>query len=227
MSLFGLIRDVNFLYRVSFEMTEIVPVLLAGGWGTRLWPLSRKSYPKQFSNLIGDKSLFQQSALRLTSLETVKFMPHITMTNTKYRFSVGEQLQGVGIEPGPMLIEPESRNTAPAILTASIYAFERNEEADLLVTDTEGYNYSMLRSMQALLIAEKIKKIKSEVVVNGKNNPFENVENYEHFFDDLLQPHFEKVASGWTELEEGKHQAVPSDYFFKDVMYVFRPVQAR
>jgi len=107
--------------------------------------------------------------------------------------------------------------------------FDRNNISviDLLVTDTEGYDYSILRSMQALLTAGKIKKIKSEVVVNGKNNPFESVENYEHLFDDLLQPHFEKVASGWTELEEGKHQEVPSDYFFKDVMYVFRPVQDR
>ena len=82
----------------------ITPVLLAGGSGTRLWPLSRKSYPKQFSNLIGDQSLFQQSALRLTSSNVVKFGPHITMTNADFRFIVGEQLHGVGINPGPILI---------------------------------------------------------------------------------------------------------------------------
>ena len=85
----------------------ITPVLLAGGSGTRLWPLSRKSYPKQFSNIIGDQSLFQQSALRLTSSSIVKFGPHITMTNADFRFIVGEQLQSVGINPGPILIEPE------------------------------------------------------------------------------------------------------------------------
>ena len=60
----------------------ITPVVLAGGAGTRLWPLSRKSYPKEFSNLIGGKSLFQQSALRLTSSDVIKFAPHITMTNS-------------------------------------------------------------------------------------------------------------------------------------------------
>lgn len=118
-------------------MTEVIPVLLAGGSGTRLWPLSRKSYPKQFSNLIGDQSLFQQSALRLTSSDKVKFAPHLTMTNSDFRFIVGEQLQGVGIQPGPILIEPEGKNTAPAILAASLYAFERNADAILLVAPSD------------------------------------------------------------------------------------------
>jgi mannose-1-phosphate guanylyltransferase / mannose-6-phosphate isomerase len=118
-------------------MTEVIPVLLAGGSGTRLWPLSRKSYPKQFSNLIGDHSLFQQSALRLTSSDKVKFAPHVTMTNSDFRFIVGEQLQGVGIQPGPILIEPEGKNTAPAILAASLFAFERDEDAILLVAPSD------------------------------------------------------------------------------------------
>lgn len=118
-------------------MTEIIPVLLAGGSGTRLWPLSRKSYPKQFSNLIGDQSLFQQSALRLTSSDKVKFAPHLTMTSSDFRFIVGEQLQGVGIQPGPILIEPEGKNTAPAILAASLYALERDSDAILLVAPSD------------------------------------------------------------------------------------------
>ena len=58
----------------------ITPVLLAGGSGTRLWPLSRKSYPKQFSKIVGETSLFQQSALRLTSSERIAFAGHMTMT---------------------------------------------------------------------------------------------------------------------------------------------------
>ena len=59
-------------------MTIVHPVLLAGGSGTRLWPLSRKSYPKQFSKLLNDKTLFQRSAQRLTSSNTLEFTPHIT-----------------------------------------------------------------------------------------------------------------------------------------------------
>ena len=135
----------------------ITPVLLAGGSGTRLWPLSRKSYPKQFSNLIGDQSLFQQSALRLTSSDIVKFRPHITMTNADFRFIVGEQLQGVGINPGPILIEPEGRNTAPPILAASIFTHDRDPEAVLLVApsdhvipDVEAFHEALARGMDAV-----------------------------------------------------------------------------
>lgn len=118
-------------------MSKIYPVLLAGGSGTRLWPLSRKSYPKQFSKLIGEKTLFQNSAKRLTSSNTVEFFPHITITNSDFRFIIGEQLQGVGIDPGPILIEPESKNTAAAVLAATIFAHSRDQDAVLLVAPSD------------------------------------------------------------------------------------------
>lgn len=118
-------------------MSEIYPVLLAGGSGTRLWPLSRKSYPKQFSSLIGDFSLFQYSAKRLTSSDLVKFRPHITLTNSDFRFIVNEQLQEIGIDPGPILIEPCARNTAAAILAASLFAHSNDQDAILLVAPSD------------------------------------------------------------------------------------------
>ena len=118
-------------------MPKVYPVLLAGGAGTRLWPLSRKSYPKQFSNLIGEKTLFQSSALRMISSDTLDFAPHITLTNSDYRFIIGEQLQEIGIDPGPILIEPEAKNTASAILAASIFAQSKDENAILLVAPSD------------------------------------------------------------------------------------------
>lgn len=118
-------------------MSKICPVLLAGGSGTRLWPLSRKSYPKQFSNLVGDKTLFQSSAQRTTSSEMLDFCPHITLTNSDFRFIIGEQLQEIGIDPGPILIEPEAKNTAAAILAASIFAHSKDENAVLLVAPSD------------------------------------------------------------------------------------------
>ena len=118
-------------------MSKVYPVLLAGGSGTRLWPLSRKTYPKQFSNLIGDKTLFQSSAQRLTSSETLEFASHITITNSDYRFIIGEQLQEVGIDPGPILIEPDAKNTAAAILAASIFAYANDKDAVLLVAPSD------------------------------------------------------------------------------------------
>ena len=122
---------------ISQELSEITPVLLAGGSGTRLWPLSRKSYPKQFSNLIGDMSLFQASAQRLTTSEGIRFAAPITMTNADFRFIVGEQLQAIGIDPGAILIEPEGKNTAPAILAACLYSVAQHPDAILLVAPSD------------------------------------------------------------------------------------------
>jgi mannose-1-phosphate guanylyltransferase / mannose-6-phosphate isomerase len=118
-------------------MDLITPILLAGGSGTRLWPLSRKSYPKQFSQIIDKSSLFQQSALRLTSSQKVKFNRHITLTSSEYRFIVVDQLMSVGIDSGPVLIEPIPKNTAPAILSACLYAYKQDEEAILLVAPSD------------------------------------------------------------------------------------------
>ena len=118
-------------------MTSVLPILLAGGSGTRLWPLSRKSYPKQFSNLVGEKTLFQRSAERLMSSDIVEFASHITLTNADFRFIVGEQLQQIGIDPGPILIEPEAKNTAAAILAASIFVHAKDKDAVLLVAPSD------------------------------------------------------------------------------------------
>ena len=116
---------------------KIYPTLLAGGSGTRLWPLSRKSYPKQFSKLIGNKTLFQNSATLVSSSECGEFEPHLTITNAEYRFIVGEQLLEIGIDPGPILIEPEAKNTAAAILAASLFSHSKDRDAILLVMPSD------------------------------------------------------------------------------------------
>jgi mannose-1-phosphate guanylyltransferase/mannose-6-phosphate isomerase len=86
---------------------------------------------------VGDATLFQESALRLTTSDAIEFAPHITLTNADFRFIIGEQLQEVGIDPGPILIEPEAKNTAAAILAASIFAQASDEDAVLLVAPSD------------------------------------------------------------------------------------------
>jgi len=113
---------------------EIHPLLLCGGSGTRLWPLSRKSYPKQFTKLTGDESLFQAAARRLSG---PGFAAPAVITGADYRFIVTEQLAGVEIAAAATLIEPEGRNTAPAILAGAIELHARAPGALMLVAPSD------------------------------------------------------------------------------------------
>jgi mannose-1-phosphate guanylyltransferase / mannose-6-phosphate isomerase len=112
----------------------IYPVILCGGSGTRLWPLSRKSYPKQFSRLTGQETLFQASVKRLTG---EGFAQPIILTNADFRFIVAEQLAEIGVDPEAVLIEPEGRNTAPAILAAALWLQDRAPDAMMLVAPSD------------------------------------------------------------------------------------------
>ena len=112
----------------------IHPVLLCGGSGTRLWPLSRKSFPKQFAKLIGDDSLFQASARRLAG---DGFAAPVVITGSDYRFIVTEQLLAAGIDPGAVLIEPQGRNTAPAVLAAALHLSASDPKALMLVAPSD------------------------------------------------------------------------------------------
>lgn len=131
----------------------ITPVLLCGGSGTRLWPLSRKSFPKQFVPLAGPESLFVQSARRLSG---PGFGAPLILTGSDFRFIVTEQLMTAGIDPGPILIEPEARNTAPAVLAAALWA-EAQDPARLLliapsdhaIPDAEAFRAAVARARPA------------------------------------------------------------------------------
>ncbi|MBK0329296.1 mannose-1-phosphate guanylyltransferase/mannose-6-phosphate isomerase [Rhodobacteraceae bacterium F11138] len=112
----------------------ITPVLLCGGSGTRLWPLSRKSYPKQFAALIGDSTLFQASARRLSGSD---FAAPMVLTNSDFRFIVTEQLAEAGVDPAAILIEPAGRNTAPAVLAAALWLEKTDPEALMLVAPSD------------------------------------------------------------------------------------------
>ncbi|MRX51400.1 mannose-1-phosphate guanylyltransferase/mannose-6-phosphate isomerase [Paracoccus sp. S-4012] len=113
---------------------RITPVLLAGGSGTRLWPVSRKAFPKQFAPLLGPQSLFQASASRLSGQG---YAAPVVMTNAEFRFIVTEQLEAAGLTPDAILIEPEARNTAPAILAAALLVAREDPDRLLLVAPSD------------------------------------------------------------------------------------------
>lgn len=116
-------------------MTDhIHPVLLCGGSGTRLWPVSRKSFPKQFARLMGKESLFQGAADRMSG---PGFAAPVIVTGNDFRFVVLEQLAASGIAPRSILIEPDGRNTAPAVLAAALTLFAHDPEALLLVSPSD------------------------------------------------------------------------------------------
>ena len=112
----------------------ITPVVLCGGSGTRLWPLSRKSYPKQFAQLIGDESLFQASARRLSG---DGYAAPVIVTADAFRFIVVQQLGDIGITPGAVLIEPKGRDTGPAILAAALHLAATDPDALMLVAPSD------------------------------------------------------------------------------------------
>ena len=105
----------------------IYPVILTGGAGSRLWPLSREHYPKPLLPLFGDRTMLQQTAVRLTGLKGAH--NPVFVCNEEHRFLVAEQVQSLGFKAGAILLEPEGRNTAPALTLAALYLLEKDPAA--------------------------------------------------------------------------------------------------
>lgn len=120
-------------------MIQAKPVILCGGSGTRLWPLSRAGFPKQFLCLTGNESLFQGATKRLMALscEYVDVVAPLIVTNEEHRFLALEQLREIGVEPGAALLEPVARNTAPALTLAALAAVENGDDPVLVVTPAD------------------------------------------------------------------------------------------
>ena len=115
-----------------FMGINIFPVILSGGMGTRLWPMSRGNYPKQFINLFASKnSLIQETVMRVS--DNTIFNNPIIISNIEHRFLVAEQLSKIGASNSDILLEPIGKNTAPAIAAAASYVNEKNNDEDALI----------------------------------------------------------------------------------------------
>jgi mannose-1-phosphate guanylyltransferase/mannose-6-phosphate isomerase len=121
------------------SMSQVTPVILCGGSGTRLWPLSRTGFPKQFLCLTGNESLFQQAAQRLAALgnDSIQVAAPVIVSGEDHRFLASEQLREVGIALGTALLEPMGRNTAPALTLAALAAVQNGQDPVLVVTPAD------------------------------------------------------------------------------------------
>jgi len=141
--------------RAQYSVAMLTPVILSGGAGTRLWPLSRELYPKQLLALIGKHTMLQETLLRLRDLETAA---PIIVCNEAHRFLVAEQLRALGCTPGAIVLEPVGRNTAPAIALAALAALKAAPgtdpvllvlPADHVIRDVEPFRQAVRAALPA------------------------------------------------------------------------------
>ena len=116
---------------------EVLPIILCGGSGTRLWPLSRESFPKQFLslNFTEGKTLLQKTQIRISKLNNIK--PPIMICNEDHRFIVAEQMREINIKASSIILEPFGRNTAPAIVVSALKSLEIYEDPYLLILSSD------------------------------------------------------------------------------------------
>lgn len=135
-------------------MTDLQPVILSGGSGTRLWPLSRESYPKQFLSLTGNDSLLQQTVLRFSGLSGAN--APLVVCNEAHRFLVSEQIKALGSTNAGLLLEPFGRNTAPALTLAALQARHGGGDPVLIVTPADHHVADPARFMEAVTQASVV-----------------------------------------------------------------------
>ena len=134
----------------SFKKSNLIPVILCGGSGSRLWPLSRKSYPKQFLALDGNSelTLLQKTLKRLESFENIS--QPIIICNEEHRFIVAEQCRSIDVVPGEIILEPVGKNTAPAIILASLNVLDKNNDANLIVLSSDHLIHNESQFLEAV-----------------------------------------------------------------------------
>jgi mannose-1-phosphate guanylyltransferase len=202
----------------------IVPVILSGGSGTRLWPLSRKDYPKQFLNLVNNTSLFQDTVLRLPD----DVSDPLIICNEEHRFIVAEQLRQINSENKGIILEPVGKNTAPAIAIAAINLNKTNEDPLLLVLSADHDIDKSQELLESIRIASKIANQGKMVALGVKPKrpetgygyiEVDNTDNNEYFnIISFKEKPGIKIATNY--FNSGKHFWNSGIFIFKASVYL-------
>ena len=202
----------------------IFPVILSGGSGTRLWPLSRKQYPKQFISLINDTSLFQETINRLPA----KASKPLIICNEVHRFLAAEQLRQINLEPDEIILEPVGKNTAPAIALAALKLLKNNQDPVLLVLPAD-HNIKDENSFQESIsiaepLAEKNKLITFGVLPRKAETGYgyikikNNIEKKYYEIESFIEKPNKKNAKKF--LSDGNYLWNSGIYMFKASVYL-------
>lgn len=141
----------------------IIPIIMAGGSGTRLWPLSRSLYPKQFLSLTNENSLLQETLKRLDGLNC---LPPVIVSNNEHRFIVAEQLRQFGVDDFQIILEPVGRNTAPAVALAALKALELHGDHHMLVLAAD-HAIQDIEAFHAAVLAAEQESVDNKLVTFG------------------------------------------------------------
>lgn len=200
----------------------MIPVVLSGGVGSRLWPLSRGMYPKQLLNLVDSQlSMLQQTVLRSGALDSVQ--APIVVCNEDHRFMVGEQLQEIGADQATIILEPEGRNTAPAIALAAFTALRDDPDATLLVMpadhvipDQEAFGGAV---NDALIAAQDGALVTFGIVPQGPETAYGYIKAHVSGDEDAYPvSEFKEKPSA----DVARRYLAAGDYFWNGGIFVFR-----
>ncbi len=204
-------------------MKNVFPVILSGGSGTRLWPLSRKHYPKQFLKLTSNYSMLQETALRVAGLNNP-----IAVCNENHRFILAEQLQEIGQSPISIILEPVARNTAPAIALAAYRALEENPNAvivvlaaDHVIEDIQGFQSAIEK---AVSVAENDSLVTFGIVPTGPETGFGYIQGRAIDRSEQKGSHIcqiEKFVEK-PDLETANAYLESGDFYWNSGMFVFK-----
>jgi mannose-1-phosphate guanylyltransferase/mannose-6-phosphate isomerase len=204
-------------------MSKVIPVILSGGAGTRLWPLSREMYPKQLLSLTGKQTMLQDTAMRLAAIAGA--IPPIVVCNEAHRFTVAEQLHALGIQPSAILLEPSGRNTAPAVALAALKALSVDPDATLVVAPADHVIRDASKFQQAagvaVALAQHDKLITFGIVAHAPETGYGYIRRGEGSGPAYPVAQFIEKPP----LDVAQQYVATGDYYWNSGMFVFKASQ--